>query len=70
MLNSGLASAAEASIIAAKMQIPVIAINCYLKSIDAPAPAASKWHHYSLNDEQKPFRWITWLWEARLLAAH
>ncbi|CAH7042384.1 alpha/beta hydrolase fold domain-containing protein [Vibrio alginolyticus] len=39
MLNSGLASAAEASIIAAKMQIPVIAID-YTKSIDAPAPAA------------------------------
>lgn len=39
MLNSGLASTSEASIIASKMQIPALAID-YTKSIDAPAPAS------------------------------
>ncbi|HAS6143133.1 TPA: alpha/beta hydrolase fold domain-containing protein [Vibrio vulnificus] len=39
MLNGGLASTSEASIIAAKMQIPALAID-YTKSIDAPAPAS------------------------------
>lgn len=39
MLNGGVASTSEASIIATKMQIPALAID-YTKSIDAPAPAS------------------------------
>jgi acetyl esterase/lipase len=39
MLNSGLASTSEATIIASKMKIPALAID-YTKAIDAPAPAS------------------------------